>query len=210
MRAMPAEIVAVREIPRRDRMNIGIEHQQAARVEHEQRAGVGQLGNFLRKQGVHAGAVAVAQCRNLLPHFASAVKRCVHRLQHARGPLLDDLREVAGGALGIVQAGGARLGEGEKRQGEEGDDQQGGKPRDQVGKTLALSRAFNCGRSLGRHGNRGKVTLRSVPRKLRARDAIVHSQAGRAYPISPVPLSPSGDCAAGRSGQNIGFGFASR
>ena len=82
-------------------------------VEHEQSAGMGQLGDFLRKQGMHAGPGGIAQRRNLLPGVARAAQCGVHRLQHPGGALFDDLREVPGGAFGVAQAGIARFGQGE-------------------------------------------------------------------------------------------------
>jgi len=53
------------------------------------------------------------------------------------------LCEAARGALRLAEAGVARLGQRQECKGEEGNDQQGGKPRDQVEKkTLSLSRAI--------------------------------------------------------------------
>ncbi len=158
MRAMPVEDFAIREIPWCGRMHVGVLHQHAACVEHEQRAGVGQLAEFLREQGVHAGAGGVAQRRYLQPHFAQTAQRSVRRLQHPGGTLLHYLCEVARGAFGIAQAGVSRLGQGKECKGEEGNDQQGGKPRDQVEKKT-LSRAFDFGRRLRRHGNRVVVNI---------------------------------------------------
>ncbi len=178
---MPVEIVAIREIPRRDRMNVGVLHQHAARIEHEQRAGVGQLAELLREQGVHAGAGGIAQRRHLQAHFAQTAQRGVHRLQHPGGTLLRYLCEVPRGAFGIAQAGISRFVQGEECKGAEGNDQQGGEPRDQVEKK-ALSRAFDCGWRLRCHGNCDEVTMRSVPRMRRVRDTI---SAPPAYPTQP-------------------------
>jgi hypothetical protein len=64
-----------------------------------------------------------------------------------------------------MQIGLARFRESESSEGEEGNDQQGGKPRDQVEQQAStLSRALVGRARWRRHGDRVTVTAQSVPR----------------------------------------------